>query len=233
MANCAASAVRFNSLAEVPAFTGELNLAAGKNSRTVLMTPFTDLQSAAIDHLPAPKGQRRGQRFRLFYDPIPLAFRFVYMHVGSISKTSYTVEAGWSCLYNFFVIISCLMLSSRFAATCLQLGTTRSQTGTRIFRTKGNPMPTNSSRTCERRKSGKCLTIDLSWRVTKGLGELRWTSEKKEHRLVGFLQGGAFFAVMGCTHKGQIYDPADALDQAKKRKSQIQTDKAITVEYDL
>jgi hypothetical protein len=67
----------------------------------------------------------------------------------------------------------------------------------------------------------------------KGLGELRWTSEKKEHRLIGYLQGGVFFAVMGCTHKGTVYDPADALDQADKRKSQIQDGKAITVEYDL
>jgi hypothetical protein len=67
----------------------------------------------------------------------------------------------------------------------------------------------------------------------KGLGELRWTSERKEHRLIGFLQGGAFFAVMGCTHKGNVYVPADALDQADTRKSQIQNGKATTVEYDL
>lgn len=67
----------------------------------------------------------------------------------------------------------------------------------------------------------------------KGLGELRWTSDKKEHRLIGYLQGGSFFAVMGCTHKGTVYDPADALDQADKRKSQIQNGKAITVAYDL
>jgi hypothetical protein len=66
-----------------------------------------------------------------------------------------------------------------------------------------------------------------------GIGELRWISEKKQHRLIGYLQGGAFFAVMGCTHKGNVYDPADALDQADKRKTQIQNGKAITVEYDL
>jgi len=66
-----------------------------------------------------------------------------------------------------------------------------------------------------------------------GLGELRWTSEKKEHRLIGFLQSNVFFALMGCTHKGTVYSPADALDQADKRKSQIENGKAITVEYDL
>jgi hypothetical protein len=67
----------------------------------------------------------------------------------------------------------------------------------------------------------------------RGLGELRWTSEKKEHRLIGYLHRGAFFAVMGCTHKGKVYDPADALEQADKRKDQIQNGTAVTVAYDL
>jgi hypothetical protein len=66
-----------------------------------------------------------------------------------------------------------------------------------------------------------------------GLGELRWTSEKKEHRLMGYLHGGVFFAVLGCTHKGKVYDPADALEQADKRKNQIRSGSAITVPYDL
>jgi len=65
----------------------------------------------------------------------------------------------------------------------------------------------------------------------EGLGELRWTSEKKEHRLIGYLRAGTFFAVMGCTHKGKVYDPPDALDQASKRKSQIEAGQAKTVEY--
>jgi hypothetical protein len=67
----------------------------------------------------------------------------------------------------------------------------------------------------------------------RGLGELRWTSEKTEHRLVGYLRGGVFFAVMGCTHKGKVYNPADALDQADKRKSQIENGRVTTVDYDL
>ena len=67
----------------------------------------------------------------------------------------------------------------------------------------------------------------------KSLGELRWSSEKKEHRLVGYLKAGTFFALMGCTHKNNIYDPTDALDQAKTRKAYIEAGKAWTVEYDL
>jgi hypothetical protein len=72
-----------------------------------------------------------------------------------------------------------------------------------------------------------------SLRGYKGLGELRWISEKKQQRLIGYLQRGVCFAVMGCTHKGTVYDPADALDQADKRKAQIQDGKAMTVEYEL
>jgi hypothetical protein len=67
----------------------------------------------------------------------------------------------------------------------------------------------------------------------RGLGELRWTSEEKEHRLIGYLRGGTFFAVMGCIHKGKVYDPTDALEQAGKRKDQIQNGTTITVAYDL
>src|SRR5271157_2785895 len=63
----------------------------------------------------------------------------------------------------------------------------------------------------------------------RGLGELRWTSEKKEHRLVGYLRGGVFFALIGCTHKQQVYSPVDALDTADRRKKEIESGKAKTV----
>jgi hypothetical protein len=46
-----AAAVRFNSLVEVSAFTGELiwRRVRDSNPRTVVWPPFTDLQSAAFD----------------------------------------------------------------------------------------------------------------------------------------------------------------------------------------
>src|SRR5258708_23357221 len=56
----------------------------------------------------------------------------------------------------------------------------------------------------------------------KGLGELRWTSNRKEFRLIGFLRGGTYFAVLGCTHKGRVYDPTEALAEAEKRKLKIE-----------
>jgi hypothetical protein len=65
------------------------------------------------------------------------------------------------------------------------------------------------------------------------LGELRWRSEQKQHRLVGYLGGGVYFALVGCTHKQQVYSPASALATATKRMSEIEAGKAKTVPYDL
>jgi hypothetical protein len=65
------------------------------------------------------------------------------------------------------------------------------------------------------------------------IGELRWQSDSKQHRLVGYLKGGTFFALIGCIHKQQIYNPSDALDTADKRKAEIKSGKASTVPYDL
>jgi len=68
---------------------------------------------------------------------------------------------------------------------------------------------------------------------TDGLGELRWKSENKQHRLIGFLSYEVFYALVGCTHKQQIYKPPDALDTAGKRKGQIERGEVNNGEYDL
>lgn len=85
------------------------------------------------------------------------------------------------------------------------------------------------------RKQAEWKMPDYRSKLTgyKKLGELRWTSEKVEQRLIGYLQGGTFYAVMGCTHKSKVYDPADALRQADKRKDQIIAGSATTVPYAL
>ncbi len=44
---------------------------------------------------------------------------------------------------------------------------------------------------------------------------------------------GSWYAVVGCTHKGKVYNPADSLETAKRYKSQIERGQAETVEYDL
>jgi len=68
----------------------------------------------------------------------------------------------------------------------------------------------------------------------KGVGELRWQSGKKQHRLLGFFLAGVWIAVVGCTHKQQIYNPANALDTAQKYANEIRDGRALpTVEYAL
>ena len=67
----------------------------------------------------------------------------------------------------------------------------------------------------------------------EGLGELRWQSENKQQRLIGFFVGETWYAVIGCGHKGKVYNPPDALVTAKTRKRQIEQREVRTVEYDL
>jgi len=62
----------------------------------------------------------------------------------------------------------------------------------------------------------------------KGLGELRWVSERKQQRLIGYLKSDTFFALVGCTHKQRVYDPTDALDTADRRRAEIERGKATT-----
>lgn len=65
------------------------------------------------------------------------------------------------------------------------------------------------------------------------IGELRWQSENKQHRLIGCFMSGFWCALIGCTHKQQRYDPVDALETARRRKGQVERGEARTVEYDL
>ncbi len=66
-----------------------------------------------------------------------------------------------------------------------------------------------------------------------GLGELRWRSSNKQHRLIGFFRDQVWYAVIGCTHKQRIYSPAQCLETARSRKSQIERNEVETTEYDL
>lgn len=57
-----------------------------------------------------------------------------------------------------------------------------------------------------------------------GLGEIRWTYEKKQYRVVGcwWKDPGGYLLLIGCTHKQAIYDPPDAIKTADKRRRGIQ-----------
>ena len=50
---------------------------------------------------------------------------------------------------------------------------------------------------------------------------------------LGHLKDGVFIALMGCTHKMNIYDPRDAIETADKRLTQINQKEATTCEYKL
>lgn len=66
-----------------------------------------------------------------------------------------------------------------------------------------------------------------------GIGELRWESEDKEHRLIGFFSGEIWYALIGCNHKQKRYTPTECLETAKTRKKDIEFQRVETVEYDL
>jgi len=75
--------------------------------------------------------------------------------------------------------------------------------------------------------------MPLYKRLRGGLGELRWKSQNKQHRLIGFFMDNAWYALVGCTHKQQIYSPPSALEVARTRKAQIEHGEVETKEYDL
>ena len=66
-----------------------------------------------------------------------------------------------------------------------------------------------------------------------GLGELRWSSCRKQHRMIGFFVDDTWCAVIGCTHKQRIYSPPQCMETARSRKSQIERSEVETIEYDL
>lgn len=55
-----------------------------------------------------------------------------------------------------------------------------------------------------------------------GYWELRWTAEKVEHRIFGYRGGPLLFVMLvGCTHKGRVYDPSSAFQTMKDRRGKL------------
>jgi hypothetical protein len=76
----------------------------------------------------------------------------------------------------------------------------------------------------------------LKGKQNKGLTELRWTSGKIEHRIIGYQiadsgDRSCYLMLLGCTHKGRVYTPAEAISTAQDRRNLIQTGRATTSEY--
>jgi hypothetical protein len=61
----------------------------------------------------------------------------------------------------------------------------------------------------------------------QGMGELRFTSERKAHRVIGVVwpRPRQFTMLIGCFHKQRVYTPANALDTAFQRKGFLERGK--------
>src|SRR6266436_3980282 len=76
--------------------------------------------------------------------------------------------------------------------------------------------------------SGICYPI----RNHAGCFEIRWTAEKVEHRIFGYYGiGKEFVLLVGCTHKGKVYDPPGAFDMLDDRKTKIANGEGGLDEY--
>jgi phage-related protein len=68
---------------------------------------------------------------------------------------------------------------------------------------------------------------DFRWlqgKKYRGIGEIRFDSEKKAHRVVGYfsLTSHQYVMLIGCFHKQRVYTPANALDTAVQRKKLLE-----------
>jgi hypothetical protein len=74
----------------------------------------------------------------------------------------------------------------------------------------------------------------LKGKQYRGLGELRWNTGKVEYRVFGCNGPGTreYTLLLGCTHKGRVYDPPDALDTATQRMKAIKNKQGSTYARD-
>jgi len=61
----------------------------------------------------------------------------------------------------------------------------------------------------------------------QGMGEIRYTSERKEHRVIGFVWPSAqqFTMLIGCFHKQRVYHPTNAFNTALQRRKFLEQGK--------
>ncbi len=71
-------------------------------------------------------------------------------------------------------------------------------------------------------------------RELRGFHELRWKAGGVQHRIIGRLTGDrTFLMLIGCTHKGTVYTPPNALETAIERDRLVRTQGATTSEYEI
>lgn len=69
----------------------------------------------------------------------------------------------------------------------------------------------------------------------KGLSELRFSADKREYRVIGFFKPlcNHYVLLIGCFHKGKIYEPPSTLETALQRKVDVETGKGGLVDHEL
>ena len=74
----------------------------------------------------------------------------------------------------------------------------------------------------------------LQGRQYRGLGEIRWQSGGVQHRVIGCNGSGAgeYTLLIGCTHKGRVYDPPSALGTAIQRMRALKDGQGTTCRYE-
>lgn len=75
----------------------------------------------------------------------------------------------------------------------------------------------------------------LSGKNYAGLGEIRWRGDqRKPLRLIGFQSAADQFTLLvGCSHKGTVYTPPEALDTAVTRRNDLQSGIGRTCEHEI
>ncbi len=67
----------------------------------------------------------------------------------------------------------------------------------------------------------------------QGCFELRWTAEKVEHRIFGRYESMCFLMLVGCTHKGKVYNPPGAFETLKERVGKLNRGEAAIHDYEI
>ena len=84
----------------------------------------------------------------------------------------------------------------------------------------------------EKWDSKDCASI--SGKKYQGLSELRFKQCDKQHRVIGFANKDTheYMLLIGCFHKDKVYKPPGALDQAVKRRNQVNSGEASICDHE-
>lgn len=69
-------------------------------------------------------------------------------------------------------------------------------------------------------------------KVEGELCEIKWKAEKREWRALGFDYEGHFVMVLGCIHKGSVYDPPNWKNTAQGRITEVKNGKWKRVPFE-